>query len=109
MAAYPPRRFAVVRRRAPATSRRLCGQPARPAHHSLPVPFSGRSWPLPVLGTDPRGAGMRFFSDNAAAVCPEVMAALVEANSLDTAYDGDRWSGQLNNRFSELFGTEVSA
>jgi len=52
---------------------------------------------------------MRFFSDNAAAVCPEVMAALVEANSLDTAYDGDRWSGQLNNRFSELFGTEVSA
>src|SRR3954464_6840621 len=54
MAASPPRRCAVARRRAPATSRRLCGPPARPAPHSLPVPFSGRSWPLPVLSTDPR-------------------------------------------------------
>src|SRR3954464_11381520 len=53
MAVSPPRRFAVVRRRAPAASRRLCGQRARPAHHSLPVPFSRRSWPLPVVDPDP--------------------------------------------------------
>jgi threonine aldolase len=52
---------------------------------------------------------MRFFSDNAAAACPEVMAALAEANRLDTAYDGDRWSARLDGAFSELFETEVAA
>ncbi len=52
---------------------------------------------------------MRFFSDNAAAACPEVMAALVEANRLDTAYDGDGWSARLDGVFSELFETEVAA
>jgi threonine aldolase len=52
---------------------------------------------------------MRFFSDNAAAACPEVMAALADANRLDTAYDGDALSRSLSGRFSELFGTEVEA
>jgi threonine aldolase len=52
---------------------------------------------------------MRFFSDNAAAACPEVMAALAEANRLETAYDGDRWSARLDAAFSDLFGTEVAA
>ena len=52
---------------------------------------------------------MRFFSDNAAAACPEVMAAIVEANRLDTAYDGDAWSKRLNAAFSELFEREVEA
>ena len=52
---------------------------------------------------------MRFFSDNAAAACPEVLAALHEANRLDTAYDGDAWSRRLNGAFSALFGTEVEA
>jgi threonine aldolase len=52
---------------------------------------------------------MRFFSDNAAAVCPEVMAALHGANSLETAYDGDRWSARLSEVFSTLFETQVSA
>ena len=45
---------------------------------------------------------MRFFSDNAAAVCPEVLAALTAANHLDTAYDGDAWSQSLDARFSEM-------
>jgi threonine aldolase len=52
---------------------------------------------------------MRFFSDNAAPACPEVLAALLEANSLDTAYDGDRWSQRLNSAFSDLFEREVEA
>ncbi len=52
---------------------------------------------------------MRFFSDNAAAACPEVLAALHEANRLDTAYDGDAWSRRLNGAFSALFETEVEA
>ena len=52
---------------------------------------------------------MRFFSDNAAAACPPVMAALADANQLDTAYDGDRWSQALDGAFSELFEREVRA
>lgn len=52
---------------------------------------------------------MRFFSDNAAPVCPQVLDALAAANSLDTAYDGDRWSKELDGRFSDLFGTPVRA
>jgi len=52
---------------------------------------------------------MRFFSDNAAPVHPAVLAALGEANVLDTAYDGDGWSQQLDARFSELFETPVRA
>lgn len=52
---------------------------------------------------------MRFFSDNAAAAHPAVMAALAAADRLDTAYDGDAWSKRLDGAFSELFGTEVRA
>jgi threonine aldolase len=52
---------------------------------------------------------MRFFSDNAAAACPEVLEALVRANHLDTAYDRDRWSERLDGAFSDLFGKPVRA
>lgn len=52
---------------------------------------------------------MRFFSDNAAPVHPAVLAALADANVLDTAYDGDAWSKQLDGRFSDLFETDVRA
>lgn len=50
---------------------------------------------------------MRFFSDNAAPVHPAVLTAMAEADVLDTAYDGDRWSGMLDQRLSALFETEV--
>lgn len=49
---------------------------------------------------------MRFFSDNAAAVHPRVLAALADCNRLDTAYDGDQLSRSLDARFGALFGTE---
>ena len=52
---------------------------------------------------------MRFFSDNAAAACPQVLEALVQANHLDTAYDGDAWSQRLDGAFSDLFGKQVRA
>ncbi|HEX8240199.1 MAG TPA: beta-eliminating lyase-related protein [Allosphingosinicella sp.] len=52
---------------------------------------------------------MRFFSDNAAAACPEAVAAIAAANRLDTAYDGDAWSARLDDAFSELFETRVTA
>jgi threonine aldolase len=54
-------------------------------------------------------AAMRFFSDNAAAACPEAVAAIAAANRLDTAYDGDSWSRRLDDAFSELFETKVTA
>jgi threonine aldolase len=46
---------------------------------------------------------MRFFSDNAAPAHPAVMQAIADANVVDTAYDGDRWSQMLDAAFSELF------
>lgn len=52
---------------------------------------------------------MRFFSDNAAPVHPAVLTALAEADVLDTAYDGDRWSKALDARLSDLFETPVEA
>jgi threonine aldolase len=52
---------------------------------------------------------MRFFSDNAAPACPEALAAIAEANRIDTAYDGDGFSRRLDSAFSALFGTEVEA
>ncbi|MCC2978465.1 low specificity L-threonine aldolase [Sphingomonas sp. PL-96] len=52
---------------------------------------------------------MRFFSDNAAAACPQVIDAILAANRLDTAYDGDALSQALDGRLSELFETEVAA
>jgi threonine aldolase len=52
---------------------------------------------------------MRFFSDNAAPAHPKVLEAITAANRLDTAYDGDEWSGRLDGAFSNLFGTEVRA
>ena len=47
----------------------------------------------------------RFFSDNAAAVHPQVMEALAAANHVDTAYDGDALSRSLDVAFSDLFQT----
>jgi len=52
---------------------------------------------------------MRFFSDNAAPVCPEVLDAIVAANAVDTAYDGDALSRSLDEAFSTLFEAPVAA
>ncbi len=50
---------------------------------------------------------MRFFSDNAARIHPKVMEAIVGADEMDSPYDGDRWSKALDERLSDLFGTDV--
>jgi threonine aldolase len=57
----------------------------------------------------PFGGPMRFFSDNAAPAHPNVIEAIAASNRMDTAYDGDEWSQQLDGAFSGLFGTEVRA
>jgi len=52
---------------------------------------------------------MQFFSDNAAAVHPAVMAAIEAANRIDSPYDGDALSRALDARFSALFERPVAA
>ena len=52
---------------------------------------------------------MRFFSDNAAAVCQPVLDALAASNRVDTAYDDDALSQRLNAAMADVFDTEVEA
>jgi threonine aldolase len=52
---------------------------------------------------------MRFFSDNAATVHPAVIDAMIAANRVDTAYDGDALSCSLDGAFSALFERDVKA
>jgi threonine aldolase len=52
---------------------------------------------------------MRFFSDNAAAACPQVLTAIAAANRVDTAYDGDALSKRLDGALSQVFEREVAA
>ena len=51
---------------------------------------------------------MRFFSDNAAPVHPKIMQAIADANTVDTAYDGDALSQRLDMAFSERFERDVA-
>jgi len=49
---------------------------------------------------------MNFQSDNAAAVCPEVLAAVVDAGAASpAAYDADTWTARLDGVYSDVFGT----
>ncbi len=50
-----------------------------------------------------------FLSDNAAAVHPKVWEAMRAADSADNPYDGDALSGELDARFTELFGRDCAA
>lgn len=49
------------------------------------------------------------FSDNTAAVHPQVMEALARANVADAAYDGDALSRSLDRAFSDVFETSCEA
>lgn len=51
---------------------------------------------------------MKFFSDNAAPVHPEIWAAMHAADAADTAYAGDALSARLDAAFGTLFETEVA-
>ncbi len=52
---------------------------------------------------------MRFQSDNAAAVCPEVLAAVMAVNVPGHAYDADAWSARLDGVLSDWFEAPVRA
>ena len=51
---------------------------------------------------------MRFLSDNAASVHPQVWEAMRAADTGDAPYDGDALSQRLDSRFSELFERDVA-
>ena len=49
-----------------------------------------------------------FASDNVTSACPEVMDALIEANSgIAGSYGDDEWSSILKTKLSEVFETEL--
>jgi threonine aldolase len=53
---------------------------------------------------------MRFFSDNTASVCPEILAAIAAANrDLAVAYGDDAWTARLDGVLGAFFGTELRA
>jgi len=53
---------------------------------------------------------LRFFSDNTATVCPEILAAIGEANrGLALPYGDDEWTQRLDVVLGEFFGAEVRA
>ena len=49
---------------------------------------------------------MKFLSDNAASVHPEVWDAMRAADAPDSPYDGDSLSASLDEKMSSLFGRE---
>lgn len=51
---------------------------------------------------------MRFLSDNAATVHPQVWEAMRAADEVDAPYDNDRWSCALDEAFGALFGQDVA-
>ena len=49
-----------------------------------------------------------FASDNVTSACPEVMDALIQANSgISQSYGNDEWSSKLKEKLSEVFETNV--
>jgi len=53
---------------------------------------------------------VRFYSDNTATICPEILAAIVAANQgAQKAYGDDPWTQRLDAAFGEYFGTPVRA
>jgi threonine aldolase len=53
---------------------------------------------------------VRFYSDNTATICPEILAAIVAANQgAQKAYGDDPWTQRLDAVFGEHFGTAVRA
>jgi threonine aldolase len=53
---------------------------------------------------------LRFFSDNTATACPEILAAISEANQGSVqAYGNDPWTRRLDDCLSRYFGTSVRA
>lgn len=52
---------------------------------------------------------MKFFSDNAASVHPQIWDALRSADSPDSGYDGDSLSKRMDEAFGALFGVPCTA
>jgi threonine aldolase len=63
---------------------------------------------VPAAAPSASIAIMRFFSDNNATACPEIMHALQEANrGLAKGYGDDPWTARLEAVFAAFFATPV--
>src|SRR5207302_1193980 len=110
-----------ARRRRPRADRAASSLPRRhrpgvPGVRRLVVPLAHRlSAPAhlcPRTGAHrfSRSKGLRFFSDNTATACPEILTALEGANrGLAKPYGEDEWTARLDGAFSAFFGTEARA
>ena len=50
-----------------------------------------------------------FASDNITSACPEIMDAVIDANSgISASYGDDEWTSRLHDKLSEIFETEVA-
>src|SRR5262249_49818583 len=57
-----------------------------------------------------RRGRMNFASDNAAAIAPEILAAISRANEgAALAYGNDEWTKRVERRLAEVFEREVAA
>src|SRR6202140_2950577 len=58
----------------------------------------------------PCGEHHEFASDNTAGICPEVLAALEEANhGAAVSYGTDQWTGRVRELVRDLFETDCDA
>src|SRR5437762_11395420 len=58
----------------------------------------------------PRGEHHQFASDNTAGICPEVLAALEEANrGAAVSYGDDEWTSRVRKLVRDLFETDCDA
>ncbi|MFT3854657.1 MAG: aminotransferase class I/II-fold pyridoxal phosphate-dependent enzyme [Ilumatobacteraceae bacterium] len=66
--------------------------------------------PTDRIATMPAAPGRAFASDNAAGALPEVLDAMVAANTGHAlAYGDDRWTAEAEARFRDLFGAQAQA
>src|SRR5215469_9193538 len=65
---------------------------------------------IAALATAKGSSLMRFYSDNTAPICPEVLEALRAANNgLERAYGDDPWTERLSAVLGEFFGRTLRA
>src|SRR5256884_7412294 len=93
-----------ARWRRPAADR---AEPAVSGGHRTRVPRL-RGLVLPLAHRV--GDGVRFYSDNTATACPEILAAIIEANQgLPAALRAPPWTQRLDAVLGGIFRAEVRA
>jgi threonine aldolase len=70
----------------------------------------GRANSISKIEMQPRNERHQFASDNTAGICPEVLAALEEANRVAAiSYGDDEWTRRVRESVRDLFETDCDA